>query len=69
VGHAFVIAAPGLELRAEAVIAFCEGKLAGYKRPRYVTFCEELPRTSLGKVRKAVLLNGSHRPGVDDPDA
>jgi fatty-acyl-CoA synthase len=69
VGHAFVIATPGRNLQAEAVIAFCEGKLAGYKRPRYVTFCEELPRTSLGKVRKAALLNRSRSSAADDSGA
>ena len=58
-GHAFVIAAPGQDLRADEVIAFCEGKLAGYKRPHYVTICEELPRTSLGKVRKGALISGN----------
>jgi fatty-acyl-CoA synthase len=31
---------------------FCRGKLSSFKRPRYVCFVDELPRTSTGKVLK-----------------
>jgi fatty-acyl-CoA synthase len=55
VGHAFVIRKPGAVLVEEELLAFCEGKLARYKRPRHVTFCRDLPRTALGKVRKGLL--------------
>ena len=30
----------------------CREKLSSFKRPRYVSFCDELPRTSTGKVLK-----------------
>ena len=39
-------------LTAEAVRAFCEGKLAHYKIPRYVHVVDEFPMTVTGKVRK-----------------
>jgi fatty-acyl-CoA synthase len=55
VGHAFVIVKPGFALQAEEVISFCEGRLARYKWPKQVTFSGDFPRTSLGKVRKAML--------------
>jgi len=55
VGKAFVIPKPGATLHAEEVIAFCNGRLARYKWPKLVTFCEDFPRTSLGKVRKSML--------------
>jgi fatty-acyl-CoA synthase len=55
VGKAFVIPKPGATLPAEEVIAFCIGRLARYKWPKLVTFCEDFPRTSLGKVRKSML--------------
>lgn len=40
-------------LDADAVRAFCAGKLAHYKIPRYVHIVEEFPMTVTGKVRKA----------------
>jgi fatty-acyl-CoA synthase len=55
VGHAFVVPRAGDQLRAEDVIAHCEGRLARYKWPRDVSFVEELPKTALGKVRKGDL--------------
>ncbi|OFE16129.1 AMP-binding protein [Humibacillus sp. DSM 29435] len=39
-------------LTAESVRAFCEGKLASYKIPRYVEIVEEFPMTVTGKIRK-----------------
>jgi fatty-acyl-CoA synthase len=44
---------PGAEpLDADAVRAFCTGKLAHYKIPRYVRVVDEFPMTVTGKVRK-----------------
>ena len=34
------------------LIAFCRDQLGGFKIPRQYRFVPELPRTSLGKVRK-----------------
>ena len=39
-------------LDAEAVRAFCEGRLSHYKIPRYVMVVEEFPMTVTGKIRK-----------------
>jgi fatty-acyl-CoA synthase len=44
---------PGAEaMTAEALRAFCSGKLAHYKIPRYVRVVEQFPMTVTGKVRK-----------------
>jgi len=56
VGHAYIIRKSGSTLVAEEVIAYCGGRLARYKWPKRVTFAKEFPRTSLGKVRKQVLV-------------
>jgi fatty-acyl-CoA synthase len=56
VGHAFVILKPGSHVQAQEVISFCDRRLARYKWPKHVTFCSDFPRTSLGKVRKGMLL-------------
>ncbi|MBF4162620.1 AMP-binding protein [Nocardioides acrostichi] len=39
-------------LDADAVRAFCQGRLAHYKLPRYVKIVEEFPMTVTGKIRK-----------------
>lgn len=39
-------------LTAESVRAFCEGRLAHFKIPRYVHVVDEFPMTVTGKVRK-----------------
>ncbi len=59
VGHAFVIVKEGCTLQPEEVISFCDGRLARYKWPKHVTFSSDFPRTSLGKVRKGMLAQGS----------
>ncbi|WP_040693277.1 AMP-binding protein [Nocardia vinacea] len=40
-------------LDADAIRAFCTGKLAHFKIPRYVHIVEEFPMTVTGKIRKA----------------
>ncbi len=48
-------AGEGETLDIEGLRSWCEGRLAAYKRPRYLMIVDELPRTALGKVRKHVL--------------
>ena len=55
VGHAFIIVAKDAHLSEEDVLGWCRAKLARYKIPRRVTFCEDFPRTGLGKTRKFLL--------------
>lgn len=40
---------------AEALVAFCRGRLGGYKIPRRYEFVDALPRNASGKVLKRVL--------------
>jgi fatty-acyl-CoA synthase len=49
---AWVKVRPGAELTAEEVRAFCMGKIAHYKVPRYVHFTQDFPMTVTGKVQK-----------------
>ena len=55
VPHAFVIPQPGATLTEEQVIAQCSQALTRFKVPVAVTFCEEFPRTSVGKIQKHLL--------------
>ena len=52
---AMVVLKPGVTLDPEELVRFCEGKLAGYKRPRSVELIAELPRNPSGKVLKREL--------------
>ena len=59
VGKAFVIPENGRNISPQELLAYCEGRLARYKWPREVVFCVEFPRTTLGKVKKMMLVNES----------
>jgi fatty-acyl-CoA synthase len=49
---AWVKLRPGAALTAEEVRAYCQGKIAHYKIPRYVQFTNSFPMTVTGKVQK-----------------
>ncbi|MEO5756117.1 MAG: AMP-binding protein, partial [Mesorhizobium sp.] len=42
-------------LTAEALTAFCRENLTGYKRPKYIEFRTELPKTPVGKILRRAL--------------
>ena len=37
---------------AEELIQYCREKMAEYKRPRWVEFVDELPKTATGKIQR-----------------
>lgn len=49
---AFVVPTTGVPPDAAILEGWCRQRLAAYKRPRQWIFVEDLPRTSLGKVKK-----------------
>jgi fatty-acyl-CoA synthase len=49
---AWVRVRAGAELTGEEIRAYCTGKIAHYKVPRYVRFTAEFPMTVTGKVQK-----------------
>ena len=53
--HAVVVLRDGASASGEELMEFCKGRIAGFKRPRSVSFEDELPRTASGKVRKQEL--------------
>jgi fatty-acyl-CoA synthase len=53
--RAVVVLRPGAGASADALMDFCRGRIADYKRPRSVTFLDELPRNPSGKVLKREL--------------
>ena len=55
VPHAFVVARPRLARPRRRLERWCEDRLAPSKRPRAFHLVDELPRTSVGKIRKFLL--------------
>ena len=55
---AFVVRNPDAAVAGDELQAFCADHLADYKRPRQVTFVDELPRNATGKVMKHLLAGG-----------
>ncbi|MDI1341844.1 AMP-binding protein [Polaromonas sp.] len=55
---AVIVKAPGADLDTAQVLQLFEGRLARFKHPKRIVFCEALPKTALGKVQKAGLLAG-----------
>jgi fatty-acyl-CoA synthase len=45
----------GERATAEEIRAFCEGRIAHYKVPRYVKFVDAFPMTVTGKIQKFVM--------------
>jgi fatty-acyl-CoA synthase len=52
---AIVVAKPGAKLSEAELIEFCRARLAHYKCPKSIEFCESLPKTATGKVLKREL--------------
>ncbi|OBI87929.1 fatty acid--CoA ligase [Mycobacterium sp. 1245805.9] len=50
VGKAFVVART--EVSADDLLAWCRGRMAGFKVPRFIEFRDELPLNATGKVMK-----------------
>jgi long-chain acyl-CoA synthetase len=53
---AWVVLKEGHSLPAAELRAFCRKELASYKVPRRVAFCDELPKSAVGKVLRRKLV-------------
>lgn len=49
---AAIVAAPGMAVGEDEIVAHCRRHIGGYKIPRILLFVEGLPRTAVGKVRR-----------------
>jgi acyl-CoA synthetase (AMP-forming)/AMP-acid ligase II len=52
---AIVVLKEGFEVSESEIIQFCEGKIAGFKKPKSVGFIDKLPRNLTGKILKKEL--------------
>ncbi|MFZ1918156.1 MAG: long-chain-fatty-acid--CoA ligase [Terriglobales bacterium] len=55
VPKALVVAKPGSKLGEVELIEFCRARMAHYKCPQSIEFCESLPKTATGKILKREL--------------
>jgi long-chain acyl-CoA synthetase len=53
--HAVIVLKPEASTTAEAIVAHCRERIAGYKCPRSVEFRDALPLSGVGKVLKTEL--------------
>jgi long-chain acyl-CoA synthetase len=43
------------QLTEQDILEYCKKELTGYKRPKYVEFRSELPKTNVGKILRRAL--------------
>ena len=53
----WIVLKDGESATAGEILAFCEKNLAPYKRPKFVEFRDELPKTLVGKILRRVLVD------------
>jgi long-chain acyl-CoA synthetase len=58
---AFVELAPGRTVSQEELVEHCRAYIAGYKKPKHVSFVAALPRNTTGKVMKTPLREQARR--------
>lgn len=54
---AYIVLKEGMQLSEKELEKFCRERLASYKIPRLVEFRKELPKSTIGKVLRRVLLD------------
>ena len=53
--RALVVLRNGAQVSEDDIAEYCRQRLASFKKPESVVFCEELPRNQMGKVLKRIL--------------
>jgi len=62
----WVVLKPGETATKEEILGYCAENLAPYKRPTFVEFRDELPKTLVGKILRRVLVAESARATLDE---
>ncbi len=52
----WIVLKDGVTATEDEILAFCEENMARYKRPKFVEFRDELPKTMVGKMLRRVLV-------------
>jgi long-chain acyl-CoA synthetase len=51
----YIVPKPGVTLTEDEVNEFCKEKLAPYKRPKFIEFRSDLPKSAVGKILRKML--------------
>jgi fatty-acyl-CoA synthase len=62
---AFVVPVDGFPVTAEALLDYCRERLAGFKIPVRIRLCDELPKTTTGKLDRRALAALAENGGAD----
>jgi fatty-acyl-CoA synthase len=57
--HAFIVLKQGKSITGEEIKEFVCQHLASFKKPQWVSFVSEIPKTATGKIQKYILRGGS----------
>jgi long-chain acyl-CoA synthetase len=55
----FVVKEESAMLSEEDLVAYCRDNFTGYKRPKYIEFRDELPKSNVGKILRRELRSGA----------
>ena len=66
-GKAYIILKEGQEATEEEIIEWCRGKMAKYKVPTAVEFRKELPKTTVGKILRRILVEEEKKKLAEAP--
>jgi len=58
---AWVVLRPDQQIKESELRAYCRTRLAGYKVPKFIEICENLPKSSVGKVLKRELVKSTQQ--------
>ena len=53
-------------LTEEEVLEHCKENLTGYKRPKYISFTDELPKSNVGKILRRIIKENDAKTNVYD---
>jgi acyl-CoA synthetase (AMP-forming)/AMP-acid ligase II len=53
--QAYIVPKEGFSLDSDQILKFCLSRLSPIKRPKYITLCDTLPKTEMGKIKKTAL--------------
>ena len=64
--RAVVVLKESQKISEDELITWCEGKIAGYKKPKSVIFVDQLPKSPVGKVLRGKIRKLYGAPKIND---
>ncbi|WP_284035467.1 class I adenylate-forming enzyme family protein [Neobacillus sp. 114] len=61
---AFIVKSDQDELTQVDIVSYCDGRLANYKKPKYIEFLDSLPKNAAGKILRRELRDSKSKSGI-----